>query len=196
MVGKLVVYFAVFLVSYTYGLDGGKATVLYSSYSLLPTINVICVVVASAAQVVVARLSDVFGRMELSVVSVLFYVVGTIIQSQAYDVQIFAGSSVLYQIGYTGIILNVELLYPIYPFSTGISLQRLFPLCYSLSTPGLEETSGATWPPSGLEILEWYWNVGRYTAFPQHPLMVCFIHTQWRPQSRVRWRDSPVSTMC
>lgn len=57
----------------------------------------------AAAQQVYARLSDIFGRLELLIVSILFYVVSTIIESQAYYIQRYAGGAVLYQIGYTGV---------------------------------------------------------------------------------------------
>lgn len=108
-------YFTVFLVAYTYGLDGTVRYILqtnaqssYSQHSLLSTVNVIKTVVAAASQPTYARMSDTFGRIELVVVSVIFYAVGTVISSQAFDVQRFAGGSVLYQIGYSGIILMLE----------------------------------------------------------------------------------------
>lgn len=53
----------------------------------------------AAAQPVYARF-DIFGRLELLIVSIIFYLVGTIIESQAYDAQRYAGGAVLYQIGY------------------------------------------------------------------------------------------------
>lgn len=67
---------------------------------MLTTISVITAFVGAAAQPVYARLSDIFGRLELLIVSILFYLVGTIIESQAYDVQRYAGCAVLYEIGY------------------------------------------------------------------------------------------------
>ena len=42
--------------------------------------------------------------------SVLFYVIGTIVEATAHNVQTFAGGSVLYQIGYTCVILLVEVI--------------------------------------------------------------------------------------
>lgn len=49
-----------------------------------------------------------FGRVELILVSIFFYVIGTIIEACATKVQTFAGGAVLYQIGYTCILLLVE----------------------------------------------------------------------------------------
>ena len=65
-------------------------------------------VVAAAAQPTAARIADVFGRVELILVAVFFYVVGTVVEACATNVQAFAGGAVLYQIGYTSIILLVQ----------------------------------------------------------------------------------------
>lgn len=108
-------YLTVFFVAYTYGLDGSVRSPLqaqaqssYGQHSLISTVNVIRTVVAAASQPTYARLSDIFGRISLVVISIVFYAIGTVISSQAYDVQRFAGGSVLYQIGYSGIILMLE----------------------------------------------------------------------------------------
>lgn len=74
---------AIFLLAYVYGLDGTLrityqpyATGSYGSHSLLATLNVVRAVIAAAAQPTAARLSDVFGRVEVLGVGVGFYVVG------------------------------------------------------------------------------------------------------------------------
>lgn len=76
-------FFAVFLIAYVYGLDGtlrytyqGYATGSWDSHSLLATVNVVRAVIAAAAQPTAAKLADVFGRVEILIVSVVFYVVG------------------------------------------------------------------------------------------------------------------------
>jgi len=55
-----------------------------------------------------AKVADVFGRTELIIVSIVFYVVGTIIEAAATGVRSFCAGAVFYQIGYTAIILLVE----------------------------------------------------------------------------------------
>ncbi|WYZ46113.1 hypothetical protein EsH8_IX_000338 [Colletotrichum jinshuiense] len=109
------IFFGVFLVAYAYGLDGTlryayqpTATNSYATHSLLATVNVLRSVIAAAAQPTSAKIADVFGRVELICVSVLFYVVGTIVEACATEVQAFAGGAVIYQIGYTMIMLLVE----------------------------------------------------------------------------------------
>jgi MFS transporter, SIT family, siderophore-iron:H+ symporter len=46
--------------------------------------------------------------VELILVSIFFYVIGTIIEASSDRVQTFAGGAVLYQIGYTSVLLLVE----------------------------------------------------------------------------------------
>ena len=57
-----------------------------------------------------AKIADVFGRIELIIVSIVFYVVGTIVESTSDGVSQFCGGAVLYQVGYTMIILLVEVI--------------------------------------------------------------------------------------
>jgi SIT family siderophore-iron:H+ symporter-like MFS transporter len=114
---RIIIFLSVFLVAYAYGLDGTvrytyqtTATASYNNHSLLATINVLRSVIAAAAQPTAAKIADVFGRVELICVSVLFYTLGTVIEACATGVQTFAGGSVLYQVGYTCILLLVEVI--------------------------------------------------------------------------------------
>ncbi|KAE9569200.1 Siderophore iron transporter 1 [Colletotrichum fructicola] len=116
-VDRVFIFFGVFLVAYAYGLDGTlryayqpTATSSYATHSLLASINVLRSVIAAAAQPTSAKIADVFGRVELICVSVLFYVVGTIVEACATNVSYFSGGAVLYQIGYTMIMLLVEVI--------------------------------------------------------------------------------------
>ena len=83
------------------------ATLAFSKHLLLTTVNAIIGVVAAASQPVYARLSDVFGRLELFIVAVLFYVVGTIIEGQSPNINTYVAGAVLFQVGYSGIIIMV-----------------------------------------------------------------------------------------
>ncbi|VVT53729.1 uncharacterized protein SAPINGB_P003720 [Magnusiomyces paraingens] len=115
--GKILFFFSMFLIAYTYGLDQtiryvflAQAQSSYGHHSLLSTVNVAASIIAVAAQPFYARLSDVFGRTEILFISVIFYVIGTIIESQADNVQTFAGGAIIYQFGITGIMLLLQLL--------------------------------------------------------------------------------------
>lgn len=55
-----------------------------------------------------AKIADVFGRLELLLVSIVFYVVGTIVEATASGpgfIEAFSAGAVLYQVGYTMAIL-------------------------------------------------------------------------------------------
>ncbi|KAK2039218.1 major facilitator superfamily transporter [Colletotrichum somersetense] len=114
---RVFIFFGVFLVAYAYGLDGTlryayqpSATNSYATHSLLATVNVLRAVIAAAAQPTAAKIADVFGRVELVCASVLFYVVGTIVETCATEVKAFAAGAVIYQVGYTMIMLLVEVI--------------------------------------------------------------------------------------
>ncbi|CAI6225685.1 unnamed protein product [Periconia digitata] len=112
---RIFIFFSIFLIAYAYGLDGTlrysyqpNATDGFANHSLLSTINVVRAVVAAAAQPTAAKIADVFGRIELIIVSVVFYVIGTIVEATSINVQGFAAGAFLYQIGYTCVLLLVE----------------------------------------------------------------------------------------
>ncbi|KAK2031307.1 major facilitator superfamily transporter [Colletotrichum zoysiae] len=114
---RVFIFLGVFLVAYAYGLDGTlryayqpSATNSYASHSLLATVNVLRAVIAAAAQPTAAKIADVFGRVELVCASVLFYVVGTVVETCATGVKAFAAGAVVYQVGYTMIMLLVEVI--------------------------------------------------------------------------------------
>jgi SIT family siderophore-iron:H+ symporter-like MFS transporter len=65
---------------------------------LLATINVLRAVIACAAQPTAAKIADVFGRTELIVMSIIFYTVGTVVETCAKNVSAFAAGAVIYQV--------------------------------------------------------------------------------------------------
>lgn len=114
---RFILFFSVFLVAYANGLDGSVrytyqsyATSSYAEHSLLSTVNCITTVIAAAGQICYARASDIFGRLTILCLGILFYIVGTVIESQATSVSRFAAGSCFYQLGYTGIVLTLELI--------------------------------------------------------------------------------------
>ncbi|KAG9772601.1 ferrioxamine B transporter, partial [Aureobasidium melanogenum] len=162
---RVFLFFGVFLIAYAYGLDGTVrytyqtyATASYASHSLLATINVVRSVIAAAAQPTAAKVADVFGRLELVCVSVVFYVVGTIIETCATNVNTFAGGSVLYQIGYTCVILLVEV---IVADITSLRARLLF--SYIPALPFIINTwvSGNI-TESVLAATTWKWGIGMW----------------------------------
>lgn len=189
---KVILLISAFLVGYAYGLDGqvrgvltGYATDSYLAHSLLSTISVITAFVGAGFQPVYARLADLFGRLELFIVSILFYVVGTIIECQAVDVQKYAAGSIFYQIGYTGAIIVV--LFIVSDFS---SLKwRLF---YSFvpAFPFIINTwiSGNVVSAVGMN---WKWGIGMWAfIYPLAciPLVCCMIHMRIKAGKTEEWK--------
>ncbi|KAJ9618865.1 ferrioxamine B transporter [Taxawa tesnikishii (nom. ined.)] len=114
---RVFLYIGVFIIAYSYSLDGTirytyQATALasYSTHSLIATVNTVRTVIAAAAQPTAAKIADVFGRVELVLVSIFFYVLGTIVEASASGVEGFCAGAILYQIGYTAVILLVEVI--------------------------------------------------------------------------------------
>ncbi|KAK5078656.1 ferrioxamine B transporter [Lithohypha guttulata] len=116
-VDRVWIFFGVFIIAFAYALDGSTrytyqsyATSGFGLHSLLATINTVRTVIAAAAQPTAAKIADVFGRFELVMVSVIFYVLGTIIEAGSSGLSAFCAGAVFYQIGYTCIILLVEVI--------------------------------------------------------------------------------------
>lgn len=114
---RIFLFIGVFMIAYAYGLDGSvryayqtTATASWGQHSLLAAVNVIRAIIAAAAQPTAAKIADVFGRVELVFVSIGFYVLGTIVEAAAKNTSTFVGGAILYQIGYTVVILLVEVI--------------------------------------------------------------------------------------
>ncbi|PVI04719.1 siderochrome-iron transporter-like protein Sit1 [Periconia macrospinosa] len=159
------IFIGVFLIAYAYGLDGTlryvyqpSATSGFAQHSLLATINVVRSVVAAAAQPTAAKIADVFGRVELIIVSVFFYVLGSIIEAAGSNVQSFAAGAFLYQVGYTSILLLVEVVIA----DTTSLRSRLF-FSYIPATPFIINTwvSGDV-AAAVLAHSTWRWGVGMW----------------------------------
>lgn len=115
---SLLLVFA-FICGFGYSLDYvlrsiyiSRATNSYSHHSLLSIIQAINAAISVAAQIVFARLSDYCGRLHLFVVASVLYVAGTIIESQAYNVQTYAAGAIFYNTGYVGVLLTMMLIMP------------------------------------------------------------------------------------
>ncbi|PFH62149.1 hypothetical protein XA68_14818 [Ophiocordyceps unilateralis] len=107
----------IFLVGCAYGLES-QVRVTYqpyatSSFSLHPylsTINVLRSVVAVAVQPTAAKVADVVGRFEVVAAATACYVVGMAIEASAASVYTFCAGGLVYQVGYTAIVLVLEVL--------------------------------------------------------------------------------------
>ncbi|KAK3292429.1 major facilitator superfamily domain-containing protein [Chaetomium fimeti] len=162
---RVFIFLGVFLVAFAYGLDGvlryayqPKATASFSQHSLLATVNVLRSVIAAAAQPTSAKIADIFGRAELVVLSVFFYVLGTVIETVSTNVSTFAAGALIYQIGYTMIMLLVEV---IVADITSTRARLIF--SYVPAMPFLITTwvSGNV-SQAVLEVTDWHWGIGMW----------------------------------
>ncbi|KAF5622767.1 siderophore iron transporter 1 [Fusarium tjaetaba] len=114
---RIVIFFGVFLIAYAYGLDGTvryayqpSALNSFQEHSLQSSVNTLRAVIAAAAQPTAGKIADVFGRVELICISVFFYTIGTVIEAAATNLDTYSAGAVIYQIGYTMILLLVEVI--------------------------------------------------------------------------------------
>ncbi|KAJ5788208.1 hypothetical protein N7457_003198 [Penicillium paradoxum] len=162
---RVALFLAIFLIAYVYGLDGTVrytyqpyATQSYGQHSLLATINVLRAVIAAAAQPTAAKIADVFGRAEMILVSIVFYTVGTVVEACATNVQAFAAGAVIYQIGYTSIMLLVEVLIA----DVTSSRSRLL-FSYIPALPFLINTwISGNLTAAVLKVTSWEWGIGMF----------------------------------
>ncbi|SCU86868.1 LADA_0E00738g1_1 [Lachancea dasiensis] len=182
---RVTLFFSIFLVAYAYGLDGmlrytfqSYATSSYAEHSLLSTVNCIKAVVAAAGQFWFARASDIFGRIEILAISVVFYIVGTIIESQAYDVSKFAAGAIFYQLGYTGIVLILEVV-----ASDFSNLNWRLVATFVPALPFIINT----WISGNIledldDGLRWSWGIGMWAfilPLTAIPLFCCLFHMRY-----------------
>ncbi|GLA07529.1 siderophore transporter [Aspergillus niger] len=162
---RVFLFCGIFLIAYVYGLDGllrgtyqPYATASYGLHSVLSSVDILRAVIAAAAQPTAAKIADVFGRVELILVSIFFYTLGTIVEASSSTVEQFAAGAVLYQIGYTAIILLVEVL-----VADVTSLRSRLLFSYIPTLPFLINTwisgniTGAV-----LGVTTWRWGIGMF----------------------------------
>ncbi len=193
MIGKVITYFTIFIIGYCYSLDSNTryvytavATSSYSEHSLLSTVNVILAVIAAASQPVIARLSDVFGRLELYLISVMFFVIGTILESQSQTIQRYAGGAVLYEVGYCGIVLMLQILIADLSFLNWRLFCSIIP-----SLPFILNTwiSGNVTSAMGTH---WSWGVGMWAIIlpvVSIPLVVMLLDMKRRAKNTPEWEE-------
>ncbi|BAO40111.1 siderophore iron transporter ARN2 [Kluyveromyces marxianus DMKU3-1042] len=192
---RIALLFSAFLCAYGYGLDGTLrnvyttyATSSYQTHSLLSTVSVINLVIAAAAQIFYARLSDVFGRLTLLIVSIVFYSVGTIIQSQAYDVQRYAAGAVFYNVGMVGAVLQVILI-----LSDFSSMRWRLLYTFVPSWPFIINTWISGNIVSAANPLDnWSWDIAMWAfIFPLScvPLVACMCHMRWKARKTEEWKE-------
>ncbi|WVF68087.1 hypothetical protein IAT40_002850 [Kwoniella sp. CBS 6097] len=187
---RYILFITVFLVAYSYGLDGSvrytyQVTALdeLGTSAQISTVTIVRSIVAAAAQPAYAKLSDYFGRTSILLISIIFYVIGTIVQATAKNLSAFSGGALLYQFGYTGFQLLVEVL-----IADVTSLRSRLFFSYIPAMPFLVNSwiSGNV-ANAVITNSTWRWGIGMWAIiFPVTtiPLLGSLVHAQWRASKR------------
>ncbi|KAM0433879.1 hypothetical protein ACHAPT_003822 [Fusarium lateritium] len=196
---RIFIFFGVFLIAYAYGLDGTiryvyqpLATDTFHAHSLLSSVNTLRSVIAAAAQPTAGKIADVFGRVELICLSVFFYTIGTIVEAVAQNLATFSAGAVIYQIGYTMILLLVEVIIA----DITSARARLF-FSYIPALPFIINTwvSGDV-TEAVLGVTTWRWGVGMWCIiYPvcAAPLIISLLVVSHRAKKQgllVNYRSS------
>lgn len=191
----------ILIIGWSYGLDSllrstyqSYAASSFGVHTLLSTINVLRSVIAAAVYPLAAKLADVFGRFELIAVSVGFYIVGTVIESTASSIQAFIAGAILYQTGYTCIILLVEVI-----IADITSMRSRVFFSYVPAIPFLFNTwlSGSL-ASAALKVTDWRWGIGMWApiyAVSATPLLVGLYRTRLYGKASGNNHESPQSTL-
>ncbi|RSL94622.1 hypothetical protein CEP52_012533 [Fusarium oligoseptatum] len=196
---RIFIFFGVFLIAYAYGLDGTVrytyqplATDAFHAHSLLSSVNTLRSVIAAAAQPTAGKIADVFGRVELICMSVFFYTLGTIVEAVSQNLATFSAGAVIYQIGYTMVILLVEVIIA----DITSTRARLF-FSYIPALPFIINTwvSGDV-TEAVLGVTTWRWGIGMWCIiYPvcAAPLIISLMVVSHRAKKRgllVNYRSS------
>ena len=155
----------------------------FGEHSLISTVNVVRTVISAAAQPTAGKIADVFGRLEVVYLSVLFYAVGTIIQASSNTVGTFCAGAIIYQIGLTVITFLVEVI-----VADITSLRSRLLWSYIAATPFIINTwvSGNV-VQSVLDSTTWRWGIGMWAIiYPalSLPLVVSLLLVAFRAKRR------------
>ncbi|QLL35107.1 hypothetical protein HG536_0H04830 [Torulaspora globosa] len=187
---KVLLFFSIFLIAYAYGLDGNirytfqtLATNSYSQHSLLATVNCVIAVIAAPGQICFARAADIFGRATILFIAVVFYCMGTIIESQATTVPRFAAGACFYRLGMTGIVLILETIAMDFSHLNWRLLASFVP-----ALPFIINTwiSGNVTSAVGSN---WKWGIGMWAfILPLSciPLACCMLHMRYLAQKNAK----------
>lgn len=192
---RVLFLFSAFVCSFGYSLDSNIRSIYmsyamsnYESHPLVSTVGVISEVISAVSQLFFAGLSDVFGRLSLFIVSILFYVVGTVLQSQASNVQKYAAGTFFYNVGLVGGMLQVVLI-----LSDNSSLKWRLLYTFVPAWPAIITTwvSGNVVSAANPEK-HWSWSIGMWAfIFPLSalPLIGCMLHMRWKVRNDPEWKD-------
>ncbi|KAF3986700.1 hypothetical protein FT663_04773 [Candidozyma haemuli var. vulneris] len=187
-------FFSIFIAMFVNTIEGnvtgvfiGFATDSYKQHSLMSTIDIIKKVIAAASLPAYARLSDIFGRVELFCLSLVFRTVGLIIMSQANDINRYAGGMVLYSLGSSGgrMLWQINL-------SDASSLRYRLLAIAILNLPAIINTwASGEIVDSLLDRYSWSFGIALWAfTFPLSciPYLACSVHMRLKARKTEEWQ--------
>ncbi|AEO68829.1 uncharacterized protein THITE_2118543 [Thermothielavioides terrestris NRRL 8126] len=108
--GLVMAYVSILLMAFTVSLEGqvtyslaAFAVSSFNNHSLLSTVYVVQGVVNAVIKPPMAKIADVFGRLEAFCISVLLCVVGYVQMAASHNVETYASAQIFYSAGSTGL---------------------------------------------------------------------------------------------
>ncbi|KAK4156733.1 major facilitator superfamily-domain-containing protein [Chaetomidium leptoderma] len=108
--GLVIAYMSIFLMAFTVSLEGqvtyslsAFAVSSFNNHSLLSTVYVVQGVVNAVIKPPMAKIADVFGRLEAFCISIILCILGYIQMAASQNVQTYASAQILYSAGSTGL---------------------------------------------------------------------------------------------
>lgn len=192
---KGIYFFFIFVAMYVHTTEGsvtdvfvGYATNSYKKHSLMSTVGIIKKVIGAASLPAYARLSDIFGRLELFCLSLVFRTVGLVIMSQAHDINRYAGGMVMYSLGNSG----SRFLWQINLSDASSLKYRLLAICI-LNLPAIINTwASGSIVDSLLEKYSWLFGIAMWAfTFPLVcvPYLICSVHMRLKARKTEEWRQ-------
>ncbi|KAK3504481.1 siderophore iron transporter mirC [Neurospora crassa] len=106
----IVAYLSIFLIAFTTSLEGQVTYALtafavssFNNHSLLSTVSVVQNVVNAVIKPPMAKIADVFGRLEAFAISIVLCVLGYILMAASKNVETYASAQIFYAAGSTGL---------------------------------------------------------------------------------------------
>lgn len=191
---KITLFVTILITAYAYAVEStvkyrleAYATGSFGHHSLLSTVSVIQAVIAAAAQPTFARLSDRFGRFELFILSLVFYVVGTIVQCFSKNIEQLSGGTVIYATGYQGVVVLLQII--LADFSTlnwRLAVSFIPALPFIVNTWVSGDIVSSLYPAHS-----WNYGYGIWAfIFPLCclPLLACFVHMWILAKDTNEWK--------
>lgn len=192
---RVTLYLCLFSAAYVFTLDTrirkvltSYATNSFDNHSLLSTISVIRSVMAAASLPFYARMSDIYGRVELLVTAIIFKAIGSIIESQASDVKRYAAGAVIDAFGQAGIKIMLRLV-----MSDNSKMNwRLFAVSIVTCPYIINTWISGNVVTALTDNYSWQYSIGMWGfIFPLSalPIFLCLIYARLKTRKTEAWKS-------